>query len=93
MKTIVAPPPVGKDVADRRGYSETNCMIRRLDAEDFISTKLEGMNMKSTIINESGLFSLTGIERAVALCFCSSAVFWVLRFYSPQRGVSRREAA
>lgn len=32
-------------------------MATRLDSEDFMYTKLEGMNMKSTIINESGLYS------------------------------------
>lgn len=48
---------VGKDVADILGYSETNAMTKRLDKEDFISDKLEGMNMKSTLINESGLYA------------------------------------
>lgn len=48
---------VGKDVADVLGYSETNAMTKRLDEEDFISAKLEGMNMNSTLINESGLYS------------------------------------
>ncbi|MHC5253184.1 phage antirepressor [Listeria kieliensis] len=48
---------VGKDVASVLGYSETNSMTKRLDDEDFISAKLEGMNMNSTIINESGLYS------------------------------------
>lgn len=48
---------VGKDVAVALGYSETNAMTRRLDAEDFISDKLAGMNMKSILINESGLYS------------------------------------
>lgn len=48
---------IGKDVADVLGYSETNAMTKRLDEEDFISAKLEGMNMNSTLINESGLYS------------------------------------
>jgi len=48
---------VGKDVAEILGYSETNAMTKRLDKEDFISDKLEGMNMKSTLINESGLYA------------------------------------
>jgi len=48
---------VGKDIAERLGYSETNAMTKRLDTEDFMSDKLEGMNMKSTLINESGLYS------------------------------------
>lgn len=48
---------VGKDVADSLGYSETNAMTRRLDDEDFMSTKLTDMNMKSILINESGLYA------------------------------------
>lgn len=48
---------VGKDVAEALGYSETNAMTKRLDDEDFISDKLEGMNMRSTLISESGLYS------------------------------------
>ena len=48
---------VGKDVADILGYSDTQAMTRRLDDEDIMTDKLSGMNMKSTIINESGLYS------------------------------------
>lgn len=48
---------VAKDVSDSLGYSETNTMTKRLDGDDFISTKLEGMNMNSTLINESGLYA------------------------------------
>ncbi|MER2001202.1 MAG: phage antirepressor [Carnobacterium inhibens] len=48
---------VGKDVAEILGYSETNAMTRRLEEEDFISTKLSGMNMNSLLINESGLYT------------------------------------
>ena len=40
---------IGKDVADTLGYIETNSMVKRLDEEDFISAKLEGMNMKSIL--------------------------------------------
>lgn len=47
---------VAKDVADILEYSETAQMTRRLDNEDSMSVKLTGMNMKSTIINESGLY-------------------------------------
>ena len=47
---------VGKDVAKILGYSETNAMTKRLDPQDFISDKLAGMNMKSTLVNESGLY-------------------------------------
>lgn len=48
---------VAKDVADALKYSETNAMTRRLDDEDVISTKLTDMNMRSTLINESGLYA------------------------------------
>jgi anti-repressor protein len=48
---------VAKDVADILEYSETNRMTTRLDDDEFMSTKLEGMNMNSTIINESGLYN------------------------------------
>lgn len=48
---------VAKDVADVLGYSETNALTKRLDDEDFISAKLSGMNMKSILINESGLYT------------------------------------
>lgn len=48
---------VGKDVANILGYSETAAMTRRLEDEDFMSAKLAGMNMKSTLINEAGLYS------------------------------------
>ena len=48
---------VGKDVAEILGYSQTNNMVKRLDDGDFISSKLEGMNMNSILINESGLYT------------------------------------
>ena len=48
---------VGKDVADILEYSDTQAMTRRLDDEDFMTDKLSGMNMKSTLINESGLYT------------------------------------
>ena len=47
---------VAKDVTDILEYSETAQMTRRLEKEDSMSVKLTGMNMKSTIINESGLY-------------------------------------
>ena len=47
---------VAKDVADILEYLETAQMTRRLEKEDSMSVKLTGMNMKSTIINESGLY-------------------------------------
>lgn len=48
---------VAKDVAQILGYSETAAMNKRLDEDEFISAKLEGMNMNSTLINESGLYN------------------------------------
>lgn len=48
---------VGKDVAEILGYNQTNNMVKRLDESDFISSKLEGMNMNSILVNESGLYS------------------------------------
>lgn len=48
---------VAKDIAEKLGYSETNALTKRLDEDEFISDKLEGMNMKSILINESGLYN------------------------------------
>jgi len=48
---------VAKDIADILNYSETNAMTKRLDSDEIISDKLEGMNMKSILINESGLYN------------------------------------
>lgn len=48
---------VGKDVADKLGYAQTSNMMKRIDTEDFMSSILDGMNMKSILINESGLYS------------------------------------
>ena len=36
---------VAKDVAEILGYSETNALTKRLDSDEFISDKLEGMKM------------------------------------------------
>lgn len=47
---------VAKDVSDILEYDQTSNMLKRLDSEDFISSKLDGMNMKSKLINESGLY-------------------------------------
>lgn len=48
---------VAKDIADILKYSETNAMTKRLDSDEVISDKLEGMNMRSTLINESGFYN------------------------------------
>jgi len=48
---------VAKDISDILGYSETNRMTSRLDEDESISTRLVGMNMNSTLINESGLYN------------------------------------
>lgn len=61
----------GKDVAEVLGYLETNAMTKRLDTDEFISDKLEGMNMKSVLINESGLYSLI-LSSKSKIGFCYS---------------------
>ncbi|WP_439033653.1 BRO family protein [Bacillus paranthracis] len=48
---------VAKDVSDILEFSETSAMTRHLDEDEFMSVKLTGMNMKSLLINESGLYS------------------------------------
>lgn len=48
---------VAKDIADKLGYAQTSNMMKRIDEEDSISSILDGMNMKSLLINESGLYS------------------------------------
>lgn len=61
---------VAKDIADILGYSETNRLTARLDEDEIMSTKLVGMNMKSTIINESGLYNaVLGSQRLEAKAF------------------------
>jgi len=70
---------VGKDVADALGYDQTNNMIKRLAEEDFISSKLEGMNMNSIIINESGLYTaIIGSQLPKAKAFKSWVTHEVL---------------
>lgn len=48
---------VAKDISDKLGYAQTSNMMKRIDAEDFKSSILDGMNMKSLLINESGLYA------------------------------------
>lgn len=48
---------VAKDISDKLGYAQTSNMMKRIDDEDFKSSVLDGMNMKSLLINESGLYS------------------------------------
>ncbi|MHA7962816.1 BRO family protein [Paenibacillus sp. CAU 1782] len=48
---------VAKDVADVLGFSETAAMTRYLDDDEVMSVKLAGMNMNSSTISESGLYS------------------------------------
>lgn len=48
---------VAKDISDKLGYAQTSNMMKRIDDEDFKSSILDGMNMKSLLINESGLYS------------------------------------
>lgn len=48
---------VARDIASQLGYSDTNKMTSRLDNDEFISAKMEGMNMKVTLLTESGLYN------------------------------------
>ena len=48
---------VAKDISDKLGYAQTSNMMKRIDEEDSKSSILDGMNMKSLLINESGLDS------------------------------------
>lgn len=48
---------VAKDISDKLGYAQTSNMMKHIDDEDFKSSVLDGMNMKSLLINESGLYS------------------------------------
>ena len=48
---------VAKDISGKLGYAQTSNMMKRIDDEDFKSSVLDGMNMKSLLINESGLYS------------------------------------
>ncbi|MFB7121699.1 BRO family protein [Bacillus tropicus] len=48
---------IAKDVAEVLEFSDTNAMTRHLDEDELMSVKLTGMNMKSTLMNESGLYS------------------------------------
>lgn len=48
---------VAKDISNQLGYAQTSNMMKRIDPEDFISSILDGMNMKSLLINESGLYA------------------------------------
>ena len=38
---------VAKDISDKLGYAQTSNMMKRIDDEDFKSSVLDGMNMKS----------------------------------------------
>jgi anti-repressor protein len=48
---------VAKDISDKLGYAQTSNMMKRIDSEDSKSSVLDGMNMKSLVINESGIYS------------------------------------
>ncbi|MDO4721413.1 MAG: BRO family protein [Peptostreptococcaceae bacterium] len=52
---------VGKDIAERLGYTDTNQAIRKhVDEDDKLTRRFDGsgQNREMTIINESGLYSL-----------------------------------
>ena len=48
---------MAKDISDKLGYAQTSNMMKRIDDEDSKSSILDGMNMKSILINKSGLYS------------------------------------
>lgn len=48
---------VAKDISVILGYSDSQAMTRRLDEDESMTDKLAGMNMNSTLINESGLYN------------------------------------
>lgn len=48
---------VAKDISTILGYSDSQAMTRRLDEDESMTDKLSGMNMNSTLINESGLYN------------------------------------
>ena len=48
---------VAKDISDKLGYAQTSNMIKCIVDLVFKSSVLDGMNMKSLLINESGLYS------------------------------------
>lgn len=61
---------VAKDISDILEYSETNRMTSRLDEDEFISTKLVDMNMKFTLLTESGLYhAILGSKKPEAKVF------------------------
>ena len=47
---------LAQNVADALDYSETAQMTRHLDGKYFMSVKLTGMNMKSTVLTEKGIY-------------------------------------
>lgn len=49
---------IAKDVCEVLKFSETAAATRHLEEDETMSVKLAGMNMKSTIISESGLYAL-----------------------------------
>jgi len=70
---------VAKDVAEALGYPETNAMTKRLVKTDLMSDKLSGMNMKSILINEFGIYdAVFGSHKAEAKEF-KRWVFGVLK--------------
>lgn len=61
---------IAKEVSFILGYSDTNAMTRRLDNDESIPYKMTGMNMNSTLINESGLYSaILGSKKPEAKAF------------------------
>jgi prophage antirepressor-like protein len=47
---------VAKDIADALRYSETTAMTKHMRKKYLMSARLAGMNMKSTLISEHGIY-------------------------------------
>ena len=78
---------VAKDVAEALGYPETNAMTKRLNREDLISDKLSGMNMKSVLLSEFGIYdAVFGSHKKEAKEF-KRWVFTILKTLRQQSGL------
>lgn len=64
---------VAKDVAEILGYSQTQAMLKRMDSDEKMSSKMDGIsktNPVAVLINESGLYNaIIGSEKPDAKKF------------------------
>ena len=74
-------------MAEALGYPETNAMTKRLNREDLISDKLSGMNMKSVLLSEFGIYdAVFGSHKKEAKEF-KRWVFTILKTLRQQSGL------